>query len=74
MPDWRQRVREVLAGGGLSPTTEIDIVEELAQHVEDRFQSLAAQGMAEPDALALSLREIEGRTFLADLRASLPRR
>ncbi len=73
MPDWRQRIRERLSGAGLSPTTEIDVVEELAQHVEDRYQALAAQGIAEPDALALSLREIEGPSLPADLRASLSR-
>lgn len=73
MPEWRQRVRELLAGAGLSPTTEIDVVEELAQHLEDRYQALAAQGVAEPDAVVLSLREIEGQSLLADLRASLPR-
>jgi len=73
MPDWRQRIREVLAGAGLSPTTEIDVVEELAQHVEDRYHALAAQGIAEPDAVAMSLRELEGQSLPADFRASWPR-
>jgi hypothetical protein len=73
MPDWRRRIRELLAGGDLNPTAELDVIEELAQHVEDRYQALAAQGVPEPDALALSLREIEGQSLLADLRASLPR-
>ena len=73
MPDWRQRIRERLAGGGLNPLTEIDIVEEIAQHVEDRYRALSAQGFDESDALAMSLREVEGQTFVADLRASLGR-
>jgi hypothetical protein len=73
MPDWRRRIRELLAGGNLSPTVEIDVVEELAQHVEDRYRALAAEGVPERDAVALSLREIEQPAFLAELRASLPR-
>jgi hypothetical protein len=73
MPDWRRCIRELLAGGGLPPTAELDVVEELAQHVEDRYRALSAQGVAESDALALSLRELQGQSFLADLRASLPR-
>lgn len=73
MPDWRYRIRERLAGVELSPTVELDIVEELAQHVEDRYRALAAAGLDEGDAVALSLQEIEAPSFLADLRAALPR-
>ena len=73
MPDWRRPIRELLAAAGLPPTAELDVVEELAQHVEDRYLALSAQGFAESDALALSLSELQGQSFLADLRASLPR-
>jgi hypothetical protein len=73
MPDWRLWIRQRLAGGGLSPTTEIDVVEELAQHVEDRFRALSAEGLAERDAVELSLREIEGPNLAAELRNALPR-
>ena len=73
MPDWRQRIRELLAAGDLNPTVEIDVVEELAQHVEDRFRALSAAGINERDAVALSLQEIEALAFVAELRASLAR-
>jgi hypothetical protein len=73
MPDWRERIRELVAKSDLNPTVEIDVVEELAQHVEDRYRALSAQGLSEREAVALSLREIEGQTFLADLRDSLSR-
>jgi len=32
MPRWSDRIRERLAGRGLNPATENEIVEELAQH------------------------------------------
>jgi len=73
MPDWRHRIRELLATGDLSPTVEIDVVEELAQHVEDRFRALSAAGVGEREAVRLSLQEIEAPAFVADLRASLAR-
>ena len=73
MPDWRHWIRRRLASGGLSPTTEIDVVEELAQHVEDRYRALAAAGVAEPEAVALSLREIDGFDLATDVRDALSR-
>ena len=73
MPEWRQRIRELLAAGDLNPTVEIDVVEELAQHVEDRYRALSAQGLSEREAETLSLREVEGQGFLSDLRESLAR-
>ena len=73
MPDWRVWIRQRLAGVGLNPTVEIDVVEELAQHVEDRYRALAAEGLPEHDAVELSLREIEAPTLAADLRNVLPR-
>jgi hypothetical protein len=73
MPDWRARIRQRLAGSGLSPTVEIDVVEELAQHVEDRFRALSAEGVDERAAVELSLREIDGPDLAAALRHALQR-
>lgn len=73
MPEWKRIVRERLAGCGLRPTTEMDVAEELAQHVEDRYQQLCADGVAPADAEARSLTEIDGQDFLAELRELLPR-
>jgi hypothetical protein len=73
MPDWRLCIRQRLAGAGLSPLAELDVVEELAQHVEDRYRALAADGWPEPDAVEISLREVDSVTLMADLRAALHR-
>jgi predicted permease len=44
MRDWRALVREQTAGAKLSPAEESDVVEELAQHLEDRFTELCQRG------------------------------
>jgi hypothetical protein len=73
MPDWKRLIRARLAGGGLAPMAEMDVVEELSQHVEDRYQQLCADGVAEAEAAVRSLCELDGEDLLPDLLESLPR-
>jgi len=73
MPDWRAMVRARLSGCGLRPTTEMDVIEELSQHVEDRYHQLCAAGVPEDEARAKSLCEIDGEELVADLLDVLPR-
>lgn len=73
MPDWRALVRARLTGTHLSPTTEMDVTEELAQHIEDRYRELCAEGRPEDEAAQLSLRELDGEELLSDLDEALPR-
>ena len=37
MPDFKNAVRERLEFAGLDPVTETDVVEELANHLDDRY-------------------------------------
>ena len=60
MPDWSQHLRAHLAALGLSAPREQEIVDELSQHLEDRYQELLSSRM-EPAAARESL--------LAELRA-----
>ena len=71
MPDWRALVRGRLAELGLDPVDEIDIAEEIAQHVEDRYQYLQTRGWPEAEAVDGSLREIADETFFKDLGESV---
>lgn len=57
MPDWRGTIRQRLAALELDPMSEADIVEELAAHLDDRYQELTDRGV--PPQLAES-------TVLAD--------
>ena len=44
MPDWKQEIRQRLASLKLDPTREAEIVEELNQHLKDRYTELRAGG------------------------------
>jgi len=69
MHDWKQEIRKSLAGLKLSPTREAEIVEELAQHLEDRYQELLAKGETEAEASRLALAELsESKLLTRELR------
>ena len=50
--EWKQEIRERLASLKLAPAREAEIVEELAQHLDDRFAEMcpAAQRRKKPIA------------------------
>ena len=72
MPDWKALLRARLSGCGLHPAHEMDVVEELTQHIEDRYQQLRSNGVPDGEAQALSLREIDG-DLVAALLDVLPK-
>ena len=55
MPDWKKEIRERLAGLRLAPTREAEIVEELAQYLEDCYEELIANGATNEDAWRTTL-------------------
>jgi hypothetical protein len=67
MPDWRRAIRARLSSAGLDPIDEIDIVEELAQHIEDRYGYLKSQGWTDAEAEAMSLQELDADGLVQDL-------
>jgi predicted permease len=70
MPDWSEPIRKQLAELKLAPAREAEIVEELAQHAEDRYRELQSGGATESEARRMALEEIGGHELLArELRA-----
>ena len=70
MSDWNEEIRKQLADLNLAPTREAEIVEELAQHAEDRYRGLQSGGATEAEARRIALDELSGRELLAtELRA-----
>ena len=59
MFDWRGEVRSRLARAQLSPAREAEVIEELAQHLQDRYQELRAAGEDERSARRLALAELD---------------
>ena len=69
MPEWQEEIRHRLAGLKLAPLREAEIVEELAQHLDDRYEELLAQGEAPEAAFHISLAELnESDLLVRELR------
>ena len=71
MPDWPRYVRPRLALLRLSPPRENEIVDELAQHLDDRYRELIAEGASIDDATRLTLAEFRNGNVLAEYMAPL---
>ena len=73
MPDWSSEIRQRLAGLKVDPAREQSIVEEIAQHLDDRYAELLAQGAAPEKALRSALDELAGPVLAAALADAVPR-
>jgi putative ABC transport system permease protein len=60
MSDWKREVSNRLRGLKLSPPQEAEIVEELAQHLDDVYQRAIRSGASETDATKRALNELAG--------------
>jgi predicted permease len=70
MPEWREHLRMRLAALQLTPTREAEIVDELSQHLDDRYEQLRAEGLDEAEATRLAVDELRGHdTLAAEMRA-----
>jgi len=65
MKNWNDLIRRRLRGLRLSPTREREIVDELAQHLQDRYEELRAGGATDEIAFRDALAELEVPGFLA---------
>ena len=64
MPDWRAEVRRRLARLNLEPAREAEIVEELAQHLEDVYERSLKAGATEAEAKHAVLAELADAELL----------
>ena len=71
MPDWAREVRARLSSLRLSATREAEIVEELAQHLDDRWRELIASGASPDEATQLTRAEFRDGNLLARYMAPL---
>lgn len=69
MPDWKEEIRFRLERLRIDPGREAEIVEELNQHLEDRYEELLFAGRSEAEARRIALDELETSEVLG---ASLP--
>ena len=67
MPDWRSHIRPHLAALRLSPTRVNEIIDELAQHLDDRWRELMAGGASEEEATHLALAQLRDDALVRNL-------
>ena len=56
MPDFKAEIRKSIAELNLSPEQETEIVEELSQHLEERFEKAVSEGASEEESEATCIR------------------
>ena len=66
MPEWKQVIRERLRGSKLDGARESEIVDELSQHLEDRYDALRSAGASESEARRQALAELNDSALLAE--------
>ncbi|HET9983236.1 MAG TPA: ABC transporter permease [Longimicrobiales bacterium] len=66
MPEWREEVRRRLSGVALGGAELEEVVEELAQHLDDRYAELRARGVGDAAAREATLAELAGAEVLAE--------
>ena len=72
MPDWRDEVRARLEGNSLSDARRSEIVEELAQDAEDRYEALLRSGMSAVEAEERLRHDLDDNIVPEALRAAAP--
>jgi predicted permease len=65
MPDWKEEIARRLSGLSLAPTREAEIIEELAQHLDDRYEQLLEGGATQEEARHGVLLELSESDLLA---------
>jgi predicted permease len=73
MPEWKDEIKIRLAGLNLTPTREAEIVEELSQHLNDRYAELRASGATDEEASVAAFAELsDGELLEQELRRVEP--
>ena len=66
MPDWSQEVRSRLEYLRLDAAREAEVVEELSQHLDERYDELRRAGKGDVDARRIALDELRSPDVLAE--------
>jgi putative ABC transport system permease protein len=64
-PDWSADIRARLSTLSIAPAREAEIVEELSQHLDDRWRELAASGQGPDEAARIARTEFSGARLTA---------
>jgi putative ABC transport system permease protein len=73
MPDWRKEIKSFIEDLNIDPAKEAEIVEELSQHLNDRYQDLVTQEIPGDQAHQKVMEEFNGGKLANELRSSIKR-
>jgi predicted permease len=65
MPDWTAPLASRLSRLALRPAREREIIDELSQHLDDRYHELRLAGSTHGDAMRMAIEEIDDHDLLA---------
>jgi predicted permease len=71
MPDWPKEIRAAIASLNLDPAREAEVVEELSQHLRDRYDEMLISGVGADLAYQTLLRELNDGTLVSGLKATV---
>ncbi|HEY1730129.1 MAG TPA: ABC transporter permease [Terriglobales bacterium] len=72
MPDWPKEIRDTIASLDLNPAREAAVVEELSQHLRDRYDEMLAAGVSASAAEHMLRAELADGMLLSGLKATIP--
>jgi putative ABC transport system permease protein len=68
MPDFKPAIRERLRDAKLTPTREMEIIDEFEQHLADRYNEILAERATEAEAYKGALAELDEADFTRELQ------
>src|SRR5262245_37501616 len=64
MPEWKDEIKDRLANLNFEPAREAEIIEELSQHLNDRYAELRASGATDEEATGAAFEELSDSELL----------
>src|ERR1700728_663113 len=71
MPDWKKEVEAAIAPLNLSAAREAEVVEELSQHLNDRYEELLISGVGKEEAYRILKQNLIDGKLVAGLKATV---
>src|ERR1700733_4755668 len=70
MLEWKVEIRKRMVGSNLKPERESEILDELSNHMQDRYDDLLAQGATHEEAFGAVVRELDLTDLVSELQPS----
>jgi predicted permease len=70
MPEWNNVIRKRLVGSNLQRGREAEIIEELSEHLQDRYEQLRGEGATDGEAYRGVLAELDSTDLVPELQSS----